>query len=645
MYLKGIKSIQEIRELFSSLDNLNDLDKIFNVFQIIDSINLPIIILKSDGQTLYANQLFRQEYLVSMAELCKNDYKSNFKTPAFNVILSSIKLFKREDNSHTKVELGHCETDISLEYMVAPIEMAPNTIIYLLYKNQKDTETTGNPYPMDVTPLISNKNNKEIYEIISDATFESTVITENGIFLSQNKICELTFGYTDEEAKNMRTSNWVIPKDRKVVENRIKNNLLKPYQATALRKDGSTFPCEIQAKSTTIGHKTIRFAYIRDISEKMTAVKKQIHSERKFRNLFENSGDAITILENGLLVDCNKAFVKMLNYDNKEEILKRTPYDISPEIQSDGEKSNTKALKVIDLARKNGTHRFDWCHLKKSGEIIPVEVLLTSLYSNDKTDTLFAVVRDITQRKNREKELVIAISKAQESDRLKSAFLANMSHEIRTPMNGILGFAQLLKAPQLEQEDINEYIEAIDYSGKRMLNIINNLIDISKIEAQQMVKKSSVSNINELLDYLYHFFKQESKQKGIQIEFSTGLAHNEAIIDTDHEKLYAILVNIIKNAIKYTPKGRIDFGYTVKSNQLDFFVTDTGKGIPEELKKTIFERFIRVDSNKSNTIEGAGLGLAITKAYVELLDGKIWVESKVNEGSSFYFSIPFTKAQ
>ncbi|MCK5777074.1 MAG: PAS domain-containing sensor histidine kinase, partial [Bacteroidales bacterium] len=618
---------------------------IFNVFQIIDSITLPIIILKSDGQTLYANHLFRQEYLVSMTELCKNKYESNFKTPAFNDIQSSIKLFNREGNNHTKIELGHSETDISLEYMVMPIEMASNPMIYLLYKNQEDTETTGNPYPMDTNPLISNKKNKEIYEIISNATFESTLITENGIFLSQNKVCELTFGYADEEAKGMRTSSWVIPEDRQVVDNRIKNNLLKPYQATALRKDGTTFPCEIQAKSATIDNKTIRFAYIRDISEKMTAVKKLIQSERKFKNLFENSGDAITILENGRLVDCNSAFVKMLNYDNKKGILQKTPDEISPETQSDGTKSSTKALKFIEFAKKEGSCRFDWCHMKKTGEIIPVEVLLTSLYSNDYTNTLFAVVRDITQRKNREKELVEAIGKAKESDRLKSAFLANMSHEIRTPMNGILGFAQLLKDPQLEQEDIDEYIEAIDYSGKRMLNIINDLIDISKIEAQQMVKKTSVSNINELLEYLYHFFKQESKQKNIQIAFSSSLVHSEALVETDHEKLYAILVNLIKNAIKYTIKGHIDFGYIIKGNHIEFFVTDTGTGIPEELQKNIFERFIRIDANKPNTVEGAGLGLAITKAYVELLDGKIWVQSKVNKGSTFYFTIPFTKAQ
>jgi len=641
MYLKKLQSIQEIKELFSSLDNLNDLEKIFNVFQIIDSINLSIIILKENGQTLYANQLFRQEYLVSMTELCKNAYKSNFNTPSFNTILSSAKPIGTSNKKLTKIALEHAETGISQTYMVMPIEMVSNSIIYLLYRSQEEDSTISTPYPMDTNPLISTKQNKEIYEIISDATFESTVITENGIFLSQNKICELTFGYTDEEAKGMRTSNWVISKDRQGVENRIKNNLLEPYQATALRKDGTTFPCEIQAKSTTIGNQTIRFSYIRDISQKMTAIKKQIQSERKFKNLFENSGDAITIIEDGILVDCNKAFVKMLKYENKKEILRKTPDEISPEIQSDGRKSNIKALEYISLAREEGTKRFDWCHLKKTGEIIPVEVLLTSLYSNDYTNTLFAVVRDITDRKNREKELVKAISKAEESDRLKSAFLANMSHEIRTPMNGILGFAQLLKDPQLEQEDINEYIEAIDYSGKRMLNIINDLIDISKIEAQQMVKETSVSNINELFDFLFHFFKQECKQKDIFIEFYTSLAHSKSLIETDHEKLYAILVNLIKNAIKYTKKGRIEFGYTIKDKNIEFFVSDTGMGIPKDQQDTIFDRFVRINMNNPNTIEGAGLGLAITKAYVELLDGKIWLKSEIDKGSIFYFTIPF----
>jgi len=238
-------------------------------------------------------------------------------------------------------------------------------------------------------------------------------------------------------------------------------------------------------------------------------------------------------------------------------------------------------------------------------------------------------------------ELIGAKEKAEESDRLKSAFLANMSHEIRTPMNGILGFADLLKEPELSGEERQEYIGIIEKSGLRMLNIINDLIDISKVESGQMEIFISEINVNEQIEYIYNFFKLEVQKKGMQLFFQNGLQSEEAVIHSDREKLYAILVNLVKNAIKYSDAGSIEFGYTLKDRYLLFFIKDTGIGIPDDKKEAIFDRFIQADISDKRAFQGAGLGLAISKSYVEMLGGNIWVESDEGIGSTFYFTIPY----
>ena len=251
-------------------------------------------------------------------------------------------------------------------------------------------------------------------------------------------------------------------------------------------------------------------------------------------------------------------------------------------------------------------------------------------------------------RKKSEQALIIAKERAEESDKLKSAFLANMSHEIRTPMNGILGFAELLKEPELTGEQQQNYIRIIEKSGIRMLNIINDLIDISKIEAGLMNVSINNSKINEQIEFIYNFFKPEVEGKGMTLSYSNFLSDKDSIIETDGEKVYTILTNLVKNAIKYSDKGSIDFGYIFipKTNNngidnLEFYVRDTGIGIPKNRQVAIFERFIQADISDKMARQGAGLGLSITKAYVEMLGGRIWVESEPGKGSVFYFTLPY----
>jgi len=242
---------------------------------------------------------------------------------------------------------------------------------------------------------------------------------------------------------------------------------------------------------------------------------------------------------------------------------------------------------------------------------------------------------------DRTNQLQKAKERAEQSDKLKSAFLANMSHEIRTPMNGILGFAELLKEPRLTDEQQHKYIGIIEKSGERMLNIINDIVDISRIEAGLMDVTLKESNINEQLDYIYTFFKPQVKAKGMQFRPPGLLPDEKAIVVTDREKLFAILTNLVKNAIKYSNEGTIEFGCGENGSALKFFVRDTGIGIPKDRQHAIFDRFVQADIEDRDARQGAGLGLAISKAYAEMLGGEIWVESEKGKGSSFYFTIPF----
>jgi CheY-like chemotaxis protein len=208
-------------------------------------------------------------------------------------------------------------------------------------------------------------------------------------------------------------------------------------------------------------------------------------------------------------------------------------------------------------------------------------------------------------------------------------------------MNGILGFAELLKEPNLTDEEQQEFIRIIGQSGARMLNTINNIVDISKIESGLINVDIKESNINEQIEFIYKFFKPEVESKGLQFFFKNGLQLKEAVIKTDIEKIYAILTSLIKNAIKFTDEGSIEFGYEKKGKYLEFFVKDTGMGINQSQKEIIFERFRQGSESLTRKYEGSGLGLSISKSYIEMLDGQIWVDSEEGIGSIFYFTIPY----
>ncbi|MBI9038332.1 MAG: PAS domain S-box protein [Bacteroidales bacterium] len=381
-----------------------------------------------------------------------------------------------------------------------------------------------------------------------------------------------------------------------------------------------------------------------DITEKKKAEENLLNekeklklSEKEFKLLAESMPQIVWITRaDGLNIYFNQQWVDYTGLTLEESYGEGWNKPFHPNDQQNAWLAWQNAVRNNDtysiesrLRRKDGIYRW-WLIrgvpvLNKKGEIIK----------------WFGTCTDIHEMKQTELELIAAKERAEESDKLKSAFLANMSHEIRTPMNGILGFTDLLKDTKLSGDQQQMFISIIEKSGARMLNIINDIISISKIESGLIKININKSNINEQIEYIYTFFKPEVEAKGMELLFKNSLSSDKAIINTDREKLFAILTNLVKNAIKYSEKGSIELGYDKKGEFLEFYVKDTGIGIDKDRQKAIFERFIQADIADKHAYQGAGLGLSISKAFVEMLGGKLWVESEKGKGSIFYFTIPY----
>jgi len=337
------------------------------------------------------------------------------------------------------------------------------------------------------------------------------------------------------------------------------------------------------------------------------------------------------------IIRANSAFCKMLGY-REEELKSVTLRNFTyPDYVA---KDDVSLLRLV--AEEIPVYYTENRYIRKDKSIIWGSATISIIRNNnDEVQYFLAMIEDITQRKMAEAELIAAKEKAEESDRLKTAFLHNVSHEIRTPMNAIIGFSALLNEPDTTEEERHQFIDIIFQSGSQLLSIINDIVDIANIESGQVKLNIKEMNLNSTLRSLDEQFSYKEKSDAISINLDTGLPDSKSLIMTDSTKLIQILSNLINNATKFTREGRVDFGYTLKNGFLEFFVKDTGIGIPPEHHKKIFERFFQVDNLVSRKFGGTGLGLSICKAYVELLGGKIWVTSQPGEGTDFRFNIPY----
>lgn len=342
--------------------------------------------------------------------------------------------------------------------------------------------------------------------------------------------------------------------------------------------------------------------------------------------------------KNGNIEFVNPKFSEVTGY-TYEEIIGE-----NPRILKSGKQTDELFRDLWQTISSGKEWRGELQNKKKNGDFYWEDISISPILNEyGKIVNYVAVKEDITDRKNLITDLIAAKERAEESDRLKTAFLQNISHEIRTPMNGILGFIELLQEPDVSGDEQKEYIKIIEKSGNRMLSTINDIINVSKIEAGIVSLQLSEFDIRKTVTDIVNFFRPEVEKKGIKLV--TDIPHFEVntILESDVDKVYAIYSNLVKNSIKYSIEGTIAVGFTIRDKVVECFVKDTGIGIPFDRQKNVFERFIQADVNSKRSTEGAGLGLSIVKGYVKLLGGIIYLKSEPGVGSKFTFELPLKR--
>lgn len=375
-----------------------------------------------------------------------------------------------------------------------------------------------------------------------------------------------------------------------------------------------------------------------EVTELIESQAKLKQSEEKFRRMFETHSAVHMLIDpdTGKIEHANQAAAKFYGWAI-EELKKMKIHQINT-------MSDEQIAHAIEKARKQNNLHFEFKHLLANGKIRDVEVFSSKVEIYGK-EFLHSIVHDVTEKNHLFKELLAAKEKAEESNRLKSAFLANMSHEIRTPLNGILGFANLITGDELPPKNKRrEYSEIINRSAESLIQLINDILDISKLDSGQFVIESNEFNLNELLDSLYTIFRKKMVDTGKQsVKLNVEKKEDGLFLNGDEKRLIQIFTNLLDNAIKFTTTGEISFGIKeITPETIVFHVSDTGMGIEKSRQHIIFERFSQADESISRNFGGTGLGLSIVQKLLDLMDGQIHLKSEKGKGSSFFFHLPNT---
>jgi len=508
--------------------------------------------------------------------------------------------------------------------------------------------------------ILKAKERAEKGEKQLQALFDNV---SDGIGISINGLCYMVnnayiemFGYSNaQEIIGTPLVNQIAPKEHSRIKYYIQNrniddSLPKQYETIGIKKNGDEFPLEIIVGTYQINNQTFSFGILRDITQRKKQSKELITAKEKA----EQSDYRLQ-----LAVDSGKLGIWDFNVADGKLIWNKRMYELygidenkfsgdsvswENGIHPDDKKKAKEDLALALSGEKELNISFRVVHPDNTVLYLKANAIVIRDEFNNPI-RMIGINRDITTLVKRENELVKAKEKAEESDKLKSAFLLNISHEIRTPMNGILGFMNLLNQPGLDEKDRSEFISIVNKSGERLMNTINDIVEVSKIEIGDLNLNYEDVNLFELMSYYYNFFKIQTAEKGLDFEISKQISGSSALVTTDKHKLDGILMNLIKNAIKFTKNGKIEIGNYLKNGYVWFYVSDTGIGIPEDKVEAIFNRFVSVDNTLTRGYEGLGIGLSIVKAYVVALNGSIKVESEIGKGSTFLFSIPYKSVE
>jgi len=489
--------------------------------------------------------------------------------------------------------------------------------------------------------IAAQRESDDLYRSIFENTLVAILLAiPNGHILSANGYaCEL-FNMTQEDICEKGKSALVEMGDSRfeaLLEEMTRTGRAKG-ELTFIKKGGERFQGELsiaifknkegQERSSLV---------IRDLTEQKEAEKKL----RTLSKAVEQSPTSIIITNaKGTIEFVNNKFTEEMQY-TIDEVVGMNPriYNLDSKIPKYFEAMWNSLIDGKIWSGDTENWRKDHTKILQNVTISPIFMEDGITISN-----YVILMEDITQKKKILNDLILAKEKAEENDHLKMAFLHNVSHEIRTPMNAIIGFSGFLNEPDLTLEKQKIFTEVIIKSSEQLLSVITDIIALATVEAGQEEINENEVNLNTLFGRLYDQYSAEAKEKNITLDYQTFFSNEEADIFTDSVKLYDILSNLFGNAVKFTEKGSINFNYMLKEGYLEFCIKDTGIGIPEEMFDEIFKRFRQIEYNSVRKFGGSGLGLSITKSYIELMGGKIWLESTPEKGSAFYFTLPYKKA-
>lgn len=477
-----------------------------------------------------------------------------------------------------------------------------------------------------------------------------------------NQACCNMNGYTREEmiGKSIDVINVVdgTVEERKTYLDRLRKAGVLHTEAIHHHRDGHNFPVEISTSIVNIGGRELILGIDRDITERKKMEKELIEAKEKaektqrqlaYRNnelvarnkfiqtILDNLpiGVSLNQIDDGTATYMNRKFMEIYGWSSSEVTSVSSFFE---HVYPDADYREALMKQIIGDIQSGDPDRMHWENIfvtRKDGSRRVVNAVNIPL---PEQNMMVSTVSDITDLHKTQDDLIAAKEKAEESDRLKSAFLANMSHEIRTPLNSIIGFSELLTDAAFDETQQAEFAQMINENGNSLLSILSDIMDLSKIEAGQIQVKKSEFIANRLANEIKNEFSFKAKANGIEIRLN--LPDNDILVYSDESKIRQILVNLVSNALKFTPHGYIEIGLCVLADQVRFHVKDTGIGIPPDFHQQIFERFRQVDMSFTRKYGGTGLGLAISRSLAELLGGKIWVESEVGQGATFCFTLP-----
>ena len=627
--------------------------------------NVGIAVADPGGNIIDANPVFVTLLGYSREELISRNF-SDFTHPEdLQKEQEMIEEIKKKEKAYYRVEKRYIAKTGAIKWVdivvAAHRDLQENIELFI-----------GMVFDITETRLARESllESEALYRHYFEAAPYAIFIADPPTLSNPNRRASEIFGYSADELEKMTPYDLSPPtqpdgsssKEKAIgYLNEAMAGKMQSFEWVHKRKDGSLFDAQVSLRRVEKGGGPKIMAILLDITERKQYVRELQQKNWFIQTILDNLpiGLALNTFSEGSATYMNKRFTEI--YGWPEEDLKDIR-QFFEKVYPDKKYREEITRRITEDMNSGDPARMHWENItitRKDGSTRTVNAVNIPLVDQN---TMVSTVMDVTElkqaehdllEKNREyeslneelrqtnEEVLLAKELAEKSDRLKTVFLNNMSHEIRTPMNGIMGFSRLLQNPDLEDDKRNYYIRIIRNSGEQLLRVIDDILKISELETKQVTVDESEVCLNDLLMEVFSVFDLQSKERNLPLHLNKGLPDAESTIITDRNKLLNVINNLVENALKYTPEGIVEIGYTLKDNMLNLYVKDTGVGIAPENQETIFERFVQEEKELARHTGGLGIGLSIAKENVELMGGKLSVQSAKGEGSTFNVRLPY----